>query len=99
VNHNLLDGLEALRNLAGVAVVVNAGYRCPQHNQEVGGVPNSDPTRGLAADIHLPDCHGSGCTNSHWRFHNLRRVVLPPMTAISCTSMFAITVRAGLRAW
>ena len=70
VNHNLLDGLEALRNLASVAVFVNAGYRGPQRNQEVGGVPNSEPARGRAADIRLPDCHGSGCTNSHWRFHH-----------------------------
>jgi uncharacterized protein YcbK (DUF882 family) len=54
VNHKLLDGLEALRKLAGVPVVVNAGYRCRQHNQEVGGVPNSEHTRGLAADIRLP---------------------------------------------
>jgi uncharacterized protein YcbK (DUF882 family) len=54
LDDNLLDGLEALRKLAGVPVVVNAGYRCRQHNQEVGGVPNSEHTRGLAADIRLP---------------------------------------------
>jgi uncharacterized protein YcbK (DUF882 family) len=54
LDHNLLDGLEALRTLAGAPVVINAGYRCPQHNQEVGGVPNSEHTRGLAADIRLP---------------------------------------------
>ncbi|HWX91142.1 MAG TPA: D-Ala-D-Ala carboxypeptidase family metallohydrolase [Terriglobales bacterium] len=34
--------------------VVNAGYRCPRHNQDVGGVPSSEHTRGLAADIRLP---------------------------------------------
>jgi|SRR4029077_915834 uncharacterized protein YcbK (DUF882 family) len=54
LDDNLLDGLEALRRLAGVPVVVNAGYRCRQHNQEVGGVPNSQHTQGLAADIRLP---------------------------------------------
>ncbi len=54
VNHTLLDGLEALRKLAGVPVIVHAGYRCPQHNQDVGGVPKSEHTRGLAADIRLP---------------------------------------------
>jgi zinc D-Ala-D-Ala carboxypeptidase len=54
LDDNLLDGLEALRKLAGVPVVVNAGYRCRRHNQEVGGVPNSEHTRGLAADIRLP---------------------------------------------
>jgi uncharacterized protein YcbK (DUF882 family) len=50
----LLDGLETLRNLAGVPVFVHAGYRCTRHNHEVGGVAGSEHTRGLAADIHLP---------------------------------------------
>lgn len=50
----LLDGLEALRALAGVPVIVHAGYRCAKHNQEVGGVAHSEHTQGLAADIDLP---------------------------------------------
>ena len=50
----LVEGLEALRTLAGVPVVINAGNGCPHHNQEGGGVPNSEHTRGLAADIRLP---------------------------------------------
>ena len=54
INSRLLDGLEALRALAGVPVVVHAGYRCARHNAEVGGVPHSEHTLGLAADIHLP---------------------------------------------
>jgi uncharacterized protein YcbK (DUF882 family) len=54
LDSHLVEGLEVLRVLAGVPVVVNAGYRCPRHNQEVGGVPNSEHTRGLAADIRLP---------------------------------------------
>lgn len=54
LDSHLVEGLEALRALAGVPVVINAGYRCPHHNQEVGGVPNSEHTRGLAADIRLP---------------------------------------------
>lgn len=35
-------------------VIVHAGYRCERHNAEVGGLPRSEHTRGLAADIHLP---------------------------------------------
>ena len=54
LDSRLLDGLEALRTLAGVPVVVHAGYRCAKHNREVGGVPNSEHTLGLAADIDLP---------------------------------------------
>ena len=54
IDSRLLDGLEKLRALAGVPVMIHAGYRCPRHNQEVGGVPHSEHTLGLAADIALP---------------------------------------------
>jgi uncharacterized protein YcbK (DUF882 family) len=54
VDPRLIDALEALRCLAGVAIVVHAGYRCAAHNRAVGGVPNSEHTLGLAADIHIP---------------------------------------------
>ena len=54
IDARLLDGLEQLRALAGAPVLIHAGYRCPQHNQAVGGVPNSEHTLGLAADIVLP---------------------------------------------
>lgn len=50
----LIEALEALRKLSGGPIVVHAGYRCPAHNHEVGAVPNSEHTRGLAADIHIP---------------------------------------------
>jgi uncharacterized protein YcbK (DUF882 family) len=54
LDQRLLDGLEQLRKLAGMPLVINAGYRCPRHNDEVGGVPDSEHTHGLAADIRLP---------------------------------------------
>jgi uncharacterized protein YcbK (DUF882 family) len=53
VDPRLIDALERLRQRAGVPIVIHAGYRCPAHNQAVGGVPNSEHTRGLAADIHI----------------------------------------------
>jgi uncharacterized protein YcbK (DUF882 family) len=54
IDSRLLDGLEALRRLAGVPVVVHAGYRCARHNAEVGGALHSEHRLGRAADIHLP---------------------------------------------
>ena len=54
IDSRLLEGLEKLRELAKVAVVIHAGYRCPKHNDEVGGVPQSEHLQGLAADIELP---------------------------------------------
>ena len=54
IDSRLLDGLEALRALAGTEVIVHASYRCPRHNQAVGGVPHSEHLQGLAADISMP---------------------------------------------
>lgn len=54
IDGRLLDGLEDLRKRAGVPVIVHAGYRCPRHNQEVGGVQHSVHLQGMAADIALP---------------------------------------------
>ena len=43
--------LDPARQRYGGPVLVNSGYRCPKHNAEVGGVPNSQHMRGEAADI------------------------------------------------
>ncbi len=50
----LLDALERLRELAERPIQIHAGYRCPAHNQEVGGVSDSEHTHGMAADIAIP---------------------------------------------
>jgi uncharacterized protein YcbK (DUF882 family) len=54
IDSRLLEGLETLRSLAGTPVRVHAGYRCPRHNREVGGVPHSEHLEGLAVDVSLP---------------------------------------------
>ncbi len=54
VEKRLLSALESLRRLSGKPIVVHDGYRCPDHNQQVGGVDNSEHTRGMAADIKIP---------------------------------------------
>ena len=43
--------MEQLRVRLGKAVVLNCGYRCAQHNEEVGGTRNSFHTQGIAADV------------------------------------------------
>ena len=60
MNEMFLDRLDAARKLAGVPFVITSGYRCPKHNKEVGGVPDSAHVKGFAADIK--------CTNSRNRF-------------------------------
>lgn len=45
---NLLD---PLREMWGSPITINSGYRCPELNSLVGGVPRSQHMYGEAADI------------------------------------------------
>lgn len=47
----LLEKLQQLRDRWGEAVIITSGYRCFDHNTEVGGVKGSDHIKGRAADI------------------------------------------------
>ena len=47
--------LDPAREKFGKPIIVNSGYRCPKHNTAVGGVANSQHTRGEAADITSAD--------------------------------------------
>ena len=49
----LVATLQRIRDCAG-PVVVTSGYRCPVHNEAVGGVNNSQHIYGRAADIYVP---------------------------------------------
>jgi hypothetical protein len=46
--------LERARELYGYPIVITCGYRSPEHNAEIGGVPNSAHTKGMAVDIKAP---------------------------------------------
>lgn len=48
---DLIRKLDALREDLGRPIIINSGYRCEQHNQNVGGSPNSQHLYGKAADI------------------------------------------------
>ena len=50
----LVAALEQFRANAGdVPVLVHSAYRCPTHNQKIGGAKNSQHVYGLAADISI----------------------------------------------
>lgn len=51
VKRELIVKLNAIRSRYGKPIVINSGYRSPEHNKAVGGVPNSFHTLGVAADI------------------------------------------------
>lgn len=51
VKRELIVKLNAIRSRYGKPIVINSGYRSPEHNAAVGGVQNSYHTLGLAADI------------------------------------------------
>ena len=43
--------LQPLRDACGKPLHVNSGYRCPELNKEVGGMPTSQHVKGEAADV------------------------------------------------
>ena len=51
ISRILVNRLEVARGLYGKPMIVTSGYRCPRHNEAVGGVKDSYHTQGLAADI------------------------------------------------
>lgn len=46
--------LDRARELFGNPIVITCGYRTPEHNAEIGGVPGSAHTKGMAVDIKAP---------------------------------------------
>lgn len=55
ISPRLIELLEQLRTICGgLPIHINSGYRCPKHNAEVGGVPNSQHVLGTAADLAVP---------------------------------------------
>lgn len=53
VSKDLVEGLQAIRDIVGKPVTVTSGVRCEAHNKKVGGAANSFHLRGLAADINV----------------------------------------------
>lgn len=56
IEPRLIELLEELREITGgLPLYINSGYRCAKWNQIVGGVSNSQHTKGTAADVACPD--------------------------------------------
>lgn len=55
MQQSTLEMLDKARGVAGVAFIINSGYRTKEHNERVGGVDSSSHTKGYAADIKVKD--------------------------------------------
>ena len=53
MDDKFLSMLDLARTIAGIPFVITSGYRCKKHNKEIGGVPDSAHTKGLASDIRV----------------------------------------------
>ena len=49
------DVLQPLRDAWGGPLFINSGYRCPELNEAVDGVPTSQHVKGQAADVGVTD--------------------------------------------
>lgn len=52
---SVTSALDFARSLADVPFIITSGYRCEDHNQDVGGSPTSSHLNGTAVDIHCAD--------------------------------------------
>lgn len=51
----LAGNLQVIRDFIRKPMLLTNAYRCPKHNKEVGGVPNSQHILGKACDIQVND--------------------------------------------
>jgi len=51
MDSELLEVLEDVREHFGSPIIITSGCRCPSHNAQVGGMPNSFHTKGMACDF------------------------------------------------
>jgi len=51
ISQDLIDKLNVARYLAKTPFIINSGYRCKDHNKNVGGKSDSSHLKGLAVDI------------------------------------------------
>lgn len=53
LSKTLVEDLQLLRNHYGRSITITSGLRCSSYNKRVGGITNSEHTKGRAADIYI----------------------------------------------
>ena len=51
---SIVEMLDLARGYAGFPIILTSPFRTPEHNAEVGGVPNSSHEKGIGVDIQKP---------------------------------------------
>lgn len=59
VDTELINVLEDIRTHFNKPVIITSGYRTPEYNAKIGGVKNSQHTKGTAADIKISEVQAS----------------------------------------
>lgn len=54
IDPELIRRLQKMREEIGKPLIINSGYRCPEHNRAVGGAKDSQHIHGRAADVSCP---------------------------------------------
>jgi zinc D-Ala-D-Ala carboxypeptidase len=54
IKDDVIYKLDRARSYFEAPIIITCGYRTPEHNAEIGGVPDSAHTKGLAVDIEAP---------------------------------------------
>ena len=79
VAYDLVEILQKVRDAVG-PIRINSAFRCPYHNNEAGGSPNSSHLIGLAVDIH--------CDNSPKRYKLISNLIKQGIRRIGIRSDF-----------
>jgi len=80
INLSFEQKLNEARHIANVPFYITSGFRCPIHNENEGGKPNSEHTKGLAVDIRAE--------SSYIRYKILTSLIEVGLTRIGIASNF-----------
>lgn len=75
--------LQPLRDSWGGPLFINSGYRCPELNKAVGGVPTSMHCKGQAADVGVTDPYSLAKLIKRMRLDVDQVIVYPSFVHIS----------------